>query len=79
MEITDDVFEAGFPVGVADFLFDAFEAAEGKGGTTAGFLWGHAGGKVVGNLLIEMEAEFAIQVAFGARYAKEAEKAAHGL
>ena len=57
-----------FPPGVADFLLDAIQAAEILLRAAAGFLRRQAGGDVVGDLLIQVEAEFFVELAFAARF-----------
>lgn len=77
-EVTEETVKVCFPASVADFFFDAFEAAEFLLGSTAGFLPRQAGGEVVGDLLFDVEAELRVEITFIAGFAKEAAKPAHG-
>jgi hypothetical protein len=56
-KILIEIFEMSFPAGVADFFFHAIEAAEFELGAATGFLVGHAGGDVCGDLLLDVEAQ----------------------
>ena len=49
-------------IGVPDFLFDAFDAAEFDEGVAARLFGGYSSGKVIGDLLFEMEVEFAVEL-----------------
>jgi hypothetical protein len=60
-EVAEEIVEVSFPPGVADFFFDAFEAAEFHLGAATGFFGGHASCDIVDDLPFEMEAEFLVE------------------
>src|SRR5580700_2027684 len=53
-----------FPVGVAHLLLDAFQATEFLLGAAAGFCGAQAGGDVVGDWLLQVEAELFVLAGF---------------
>ena len=69
-EIAEEVVEASFPSGVADFVFDAVEAAEFEFCLAVGFFWADSCGYVAGDLAIEMEAELLIEFFLRAGFLK---------
>jgi hypothetical protein len=70
-EITDEVIEVSLPACVADFFFDAFEAAEFEFRASASFLGTDALGHIVSDLAIEVITEFGVEVFFGLLFAKK--------
>jgi hypothetical protein len=78
-EIAEEDFQVSLPAGVVDLFFDAFDAAEPKPRTTAGFFWTEACGYVVGNLAFEVELELLVELAFGARPMEQTTKPVHSV
>src|SRR5215469_7804735 len=56
--------------GFASFFFAGFEAAELREGTTARFLGRHASGYVVSGLLLDVEAQFGVELGILLAFAK---------
>ncbi len=56
--------------GVASFFFDVFETAKLRQRATARFGGSHARGDVVGDLLLDVEAQFGVELRFEFRFAK---------
>ncbi len=76
-EVSEEIVEVSFPVGVADFVFDAVETAKMEACAPASFFWADPCCDVIGDLLFEMEAKFLIEFVLGARFLEEAANAAN--
>src|SRR5208282_1513493 len=69
-DVANENVETDFPSRLAHFFLHALHAAKFDQGTPARLLRRHSAGYVAGNLLVEMEAEFLVQVFFGAGVSK---------
>jgi len=77
-EVEEEVLKVGFPAGVADFFFDALEAAEFEICAAARLFRADSRGYVAGGLLLEMELEFSLKFFVCAGFVQGAAKPAHG-
>jgi hypothetical protein len=76
-EVAEKIVEVGFPPGVADFLFDAFKSPEFELSAPPGFVGTQTCGHIIGDLLFKMEAQFFVEMLFGARFLKQATDPVH--
>ena len=65
------------PPYIADFFFNAFKAAEFQSRSTLGFFWWHAAIHIISDLLFKMDAQFFVELAFGARFVNEPAQPVH--